>query len=232
MDVTPQELRSAEFKESFRGYAREDVTEALEKCAATIEHLTAQVEELQGGHDGDSPLPNRSDSDVIARTLVLAQKAADDAVTEARARAEEMLIEADTRAQATVNEAEMNARRLAEAERRRHEEELRGLEAQRDRLTTDVDALEAFVDGYRDRVRSAIEADLASLSGSLIVEPPTAKPDLRGVEDDTPAPAATAPAIVSTVAPSTPPAEPAPDADVTDVRSVVRDPEWVPVSGG
>ncbi|MBM3661223.1 MAG: DivIVA domain-containing protein, partial [Actinobacteria bacterium] len=47
MDVTPQELRDIEIRESFRGYHRDVVDELLERAAATIEHLEHQIRILQ-----------------------------------------------------------------------------------------------------------------------------------------------------------------------------------------
>ena len=45
MDVTPQELRSSEIKDSWRGYDRDEVDDLLERAAVTIESLTQKVQE-------------------------------------------------------------------------------------------------------------------------------------------------------------------------------------------
>ena len=47
MDITPQELRDIEIRESFRGYHRDDVDDLLERAASTIEHLEHQIRVLQ-----------------------------------------------------------------------------------------------------------------------------------------------------------------------------------------
>ena len=47
MDVTPQELRDIDIRESFRGYHRDEVDELLERAAGTIEHLEHQIRILQ-----------------------------------------------------------------------------------------------------------------------------------------------------------------------------------------
>ena len=152
MDVTPQELRDIEIRESFRGYHRDDVDELLERAAATIEHLEHQIRILQerlasgprrparvrpapaprrpgtraGSRTGAAPVPvpRGPDGDVIQRTLILAQRAADEAVAEAQARAAQVTGEAEAKAQAMVAEAESTARRIAETERRRIETEI------------------------------------------------------------------------------------------------------------
>src|SRR6516225_4367948 len=109
MDVTPQELRDVEIREAWRGYHRDDVDELLERAAATIEHLDEQVRQAQARaaqaptpppatRPAPTPAPTPApaerrpagvDTDVIQRTLVLAQKAADEAVAEARAKSQQ-----------------------------------------------------------------------------------------------------------------------------------------------
>ena len=118
---------------------------------------------------------------MLQRTLLLAQRAADDAVNEAQAHARKLIEESEARAQALVGEAESTARRIAEGERRRLEEEISDLSTRRDQLSVDADALDEYVSGYRDRVRSAIEADLERL-GNPTIEPPSTRPELHDVE--------------------------------------------------
>ena len=71
---------------------------------------------------------------MLQRTLLLAQRAADDAVNEAQAHARQLIEESEARAQALVGEAESTARRIAEGERRRLEEEITELSSRRDTL--------------------------------------------------------------------------------------------------
>jgi cell division initiation protein len=186
MDVTPQELRDVEIREAWRGYHRDDVDELLERAAATIEHLEEQVHSVQTrAAQAPNPPPARTpapvapapapteerrpsgiDTDVIQRTLVLAQKAADEAVHEARATAQQMLVESEAKAQSLVSEAEASARRIADTERRRLEEEIGQLTSARDTLNADVDALERYEQEYRIRLREAIHAELETLENA------------------------------------------------------------------
>src|SRR4051812_28942404 len=206
MDVTPQELRSSEIKDSWRGYDRDEVDDLLERAAVTIESLTQDLQEAASrpapaapapapvaAAAPDVPLPSsRDDADMLQRTLLLAQRAADEAVNEAQARAKQMLEESEAKAQALVSDAEATARRIAEGERRRLEAELLDLSARREQPRADADALEEYVSGYRDRIRAAIEGDLAKLDGDD-VEPPSERPEIHEVEipvDRGPAPTA------------------------------------------
>src|ERR1700730_1323272 len=200
MDVTPQELRDVEIREAWRGYHRDDVDELLERAAATIEHLDEQVRSAQTRvaqaptpppartpapvAPTPAPMPERRppgvDTDVIQRTLVLAQKAADEAVHEARTKAQQMLAESETKAQSLVSEAEASARRIADTERRRPEEEIGQLTSARDTLNADVDALERYEQEYRIRLREAIHAQLETLQATRHVS--SDRPSLHNVQ--------------------------------------------------
>src|SRR3954470_9184585 len=223
MDVTPQELRSSEIKDSWRGYDRDEVDDLLERAAVTIDSLTQDLQEaasrpapaapapapVAAAAATDMPLPSsRDDADMLQRTLLLAQRAADDAVNEAQARSKQLLEESEAKAPALVSDPEAPPRRIAEGERRRLEAELLDLSARREQLRADADALEEYVAGYRDRIRAAIEGDLANLGGE--VAPPSDRPELHEVEipiEREPAPTA---AVAAVVEPA-----PAPDVDLT-----------------
>ena len=111
---------------------------------------------------------------------MLAQRAADEAVAEAQAKARQILDDAETKASTMVNEAETNARRQAETERRRLEGEVLELGARRDALVADVDALEQFETDYRARLRRSLESDLELLSSKGSVSLP--RPTIHNVE--------------------------------------------------
>jgi len=195
MDVTPQELRSSEIKDPWRGYDRDEVDDLLERAAVTIESLTQKLQEAASRPVSTAPqaapapaavatdvtLPSsREDADMLQRTLLLAQRAADDAVNEAQTRARQLLEESEAKAQSLVSDAEATARRIAEGERRRLEAEILDLSARREQLRADADALDAYATGYRERIRAAIEADLENLTGDI--EPPESRPEIHDVD--------------------------------------------------
>ncbi|MCL4292160.1 MAG: DivIVA domain-containing protein [Acidimicrobiia bacterium] len=178
MDVTPRELRDTDIREAWRGYSREEVDELLERAAATIERQAGQVRSLTeklGGLESETAR-NRETEDMLHRTLLLAQRTADEAVTEAQAKARKTLEDAETKAHMLVSDAEATARRTADAERRGLETAVRDLGARRDALLADIANLESFEAGYRDRLREVIEADLSTLQsrGPAHASPPPA----------------------------------------------------------
>src|SRR4051794_26540364 len=183
MDVTPRELRDIDIRERFGGYNRDDVDDLLERAAARIEGLESQVRDLSTRAEaGDAESgKTRETEDMLHRTLLLAQRAADEAVAEAQTKARQILDDAESKSRAMVSEAETNARRQADTERRRLEGEVLELGAKRDALVADVDALERFESDYRARLRRAVEADLEMLSSKGSVAP-SPRPTTHDVE--------------------------------------------------
>ena len=105
----------------------------------------------------------RETEDILHRTLLLAQRAADEAVAEATAKSRQMLDEAEMSSRRLVAESEAEARRKGEAERRRLEDEIVELAGRRDTLLADVEALTRFEAEYRERMVRALESDLSAL---------------------------------------------------------------------
>jgi cell division initiation protein len=184
MEVTPQELRGSEVKEAFRGYHRDEVDMLLERAAATIEDLTDQLQNGPRPRALPASLVNRNDAETIQRTLILAQRAADNAMAEAEETARVLVEESESKAKTLVSDAEASARRIHDEETRQHEAEIAALLARRDRLQADADALETYANEYRDRVWAAIESDLAKLG--VMIDAPSPRPELHDVDSGTP----------------------------------------------
>lgn len=198
MDVTPHELRDAEINEVKRGYDCDAVDELLERAADTIEALQHKVD-LAEQHARDAEargVTARESEDVLQRTLLMAQKAADDAIADANARAAAITAAADAQARITIDDAATSAQREATAQRLALESEVRGLAARREALSADVDALERFEADYRARLRRAIEADLDALAVTREPVAASARPAVHDVgSGPAPAGAVSTPAV-------------------------------------
>ncbi len=254
MDVTPHELRDCQITDAFRGYNRDEVNELMERAAATIETQAEKIriltERVSTVHTDATR--TRDNEDIIQRTLVLAQRAADDAIADANRQASEILADAEARSRAMVDAANDEVRRVHDVERARLDAEIDNLTARRDGLHADVEALEGWEREYRGRVIGQLEADLATARAKkAIVAPPA--PVARSEERATasidistppPAPAVSAPAPAAPTppepkpvpAPATPaaPAAKAGDIDLTTERAqpAADVAEAVPVSAG
>ncbi len=229
MEISPRELRDIEIHSAVRGYDRDEVNELLERAAVTIESTNerlTQVQERLSSAQAEAGR-TRETEDILHRTLLLAQRAADEAVAEATAKSRQMLDEAEISSRRLVADAEADARRKGEAERRRLEEEILELAGRRDALLADVEALTRFEAEYRERMVRALEADLFALR-SRPTTAPGARPEPSDVE--LPEHEEAYPAAVVVDAPaepivSTPQPVPAlaTDADVLDDPHATRD---------
>src|SRR5205085_4061791 len=172
-----------EIRAEMRGYSRDDVNDLLERAAATLEAANERVTQMterlntaqsETGH-------TRETEDILHRTLLLAQRAADEAVGEATAKSRQMLDDAEMQSRRLIADAEADARRRGETERRRLEEEVIDLAGRRDALLADVEALTRFETDYRDRMARALEADLTALRSRPAASPGT-RPEPSEVE--------------------------------------------------
>ncbi len=183
MEITPRELRDVEIKEGLRGYHRDEVNDLLERAAQTIEAANERIQQLTDRLAAAQSEAGRTreTEDVLHRTLLLAQRAADEAVAEATAKARQMLDDADIQSRRLVADAEAEARRKGESERRRLEEEIVDLAGRRESLLADVEALTRFEAEYRERMVRALEADLFALRSRPTTAPGT-RPEPSDIE--------------------------------------------------
>jgi len=179
-EVDSFKARVAEELEALQAQAQ--AMEARARAAvAKLQELTQQGLAQRTEGDQSSPPPPSAPApsssagaaassgdvpDMIARTLLLAQRTADAAIADARREADVLVSEgreeasrllesARAMAARTVDDARHEARRSAEDERVRIENEVQALLARRDFLVSDVDHLELYIQTERERLREA-----------------------------------------------------------------------------
>lgn len=170
-------LRTVEFRETLKGYHRDDVDEYLEKAAVEAEGLQEQLrqntERLRKATETIAQLetmlaakpeapvvvapaePVIAD-DTLQRTLVLAQKFVDETKAEAEAEAARM-----------ISDAESQARRLQAESEQRLREEIARLESNRSHLSHEVETMARQLETERERLRSALAEMLSWVDGNL-----------------------------------------------------------------
>ncbi len=181
MDISPQRVRSAEFKTVRKGVDPDEVTTFLGDVADELERAQNQstameararaaVARLQELSEGDAAAPaaetaaepadvhvSVDESETISRTLLLAQRTADTAVADAQAQADQILATANEEAARTLDSTrEMSASMLDEA---RAEARQVG-EAERAAVAGEVEALKAR--------RDFLESDVQHLESFLV----------------------------------------------------------------
>ena len=109
-ELTAQVIREAQFREGWRGYSQAEVDDFLEQVATGVDVLQARNRELVGASVARPTVAAADDS--IRRTLVLAQRAADLVVSEAKSVADKLVGDATERSKTLVSEATLVAEKL------------------------------------------------------------------------------------------------------------------------
>src|SRR6202521_2160535 len=133
-------LRTVEFRETLKGYHRDDVDEYLEKAAVEAEGLQEQlrqsgerlrpaaerISQLETPLEQQPPPPPAEPAvpdDTLQRTLLLAQKFVDQTKADAEAQAARTISEAEFGARKMTEQAQAQASQIAsEAEQRLRDE--------------------------------------------------------------------------------------------------------------
>lgn len=104
---TAWEIRNVEFTKNMGGFKAAEVEVFVDRCAETVESLTAEKEELSKklGILADKLQEYRRDEDSIRAALVSAQRLGDSVVRDANQKAQTIVDEAKAQADAIVAEA-------------------------------------------------------------------------------------------------------------------------------
>jgi DivIVA domain-containing protein len=213
MEMSPQRVRSVEFKTvrkgadpdevtAFLGDVADELERAQNQSAAMEARARAAVARLQEASDSAPAAPavtvdaSVEEVDTISRTLLLAQRTADTAVAEARSEAARIVGSANDEAVTTldsaretaaalIDEARSEARRVGETERVAIAGDVEALKARRDFLEVDVEQLELFLADQRSRLREAATS-LIDLTERIPGGLGAARAPLLSASDDVP----------------------------------------------
>ncbi len=170
-------LRTVEFRETLKGYHRDDVDEYLEKAAVEAEGLQEQLRqsgerirqaaervaeleaELAAKPAAPPPAEPSVADDTLQRTLLLAQKFVDETKADAEAQATRVLAEADAKARLLTDQAQSQASQIQAESEQRLREEIARLEGSRGELSHQIESMSRHLESERQRLRSAL-ADL------------------------------------------------------------------------
>ena len=132
---------------------------AAEQAARAMQAELEQVR-AQGG-----PTAGADGEQQALRVLMMAQRTADDHVSDARREADTLLSEARTKAEEVTREARAKADALERDARQRHQEAMGGLDAKRTALQKHIEELKQFEREYRTRLKAYLESQLRDLDG-------------------------------------------------------------------
>jgi DivIVA domain-containing protein len=131
---------------------------AAEQAARAMQ---AELEQIRGG-----AAPTGADGEQQAlRVLMMAQRTADDHVSDARREADKLLADARAKAEDVTREARSKADALERDARARHAEAMGGLDTKRTALQKHIEELKQFEREYRTRLKAYLESQLRDLHG-------------------------------------------------------------------
>ncbi len=147
---------NAELKAQLDRLQREKAAaeQAARSMQAELEQLRASGGDMAG--DGEQQ---------ALRVLMMAQRTADDHVSDARREADKLLSEARAKAEELTREARAKAEALERDARQRHQEAMGGLDAKRTALQKHIEELKQFEREYRTRLKAYLESQLRDLEG-------------------------------------------------------------------
>ncbi|MDX2382372.1 MAG: DivIVA domain-containing protein [Acidimicrobiia bacterium] len=183
MELSPQAVRNAQFKGARKGLDPDEVRTFLAGVADELERAqnqstameararaaVARMQEMTESAPSPAtevPAASADEAETISRTLLLAQRSADQAVADAKQEADKVLAAANLEASRTLEgsqetsarlleEARTGAREVGKEERIALDAEVNALMARRDFLESDVEHLEQFLVAQRGRLRDA-----------------------------------------------------------------------------
>lgn len=171
MELSSQAINSTEFAQVRKGYDPEEVKSFLARVGAAVDemrsHLVASDARARAAMARVQELSAREpvmsgDTDVISKTLLMAQRTADAAVADAQKSADATLADADHRSRSMLTDAEARSSdmvRQAELMATTHmESELRALNERKAALNTEVEQLNERIVAERERVAAVIES--------------------------------------------------------------------------
>ena len=165
-DITPQSITAATFRTVRKGYDPGEVRDFLASVAGRMQQVQADAEAMEARaraalaklHATERAIepPLVDEAETISRTLLLAQRTADETVEQARREAARLVDEAEAAARAAHAEAWEEAHSEVEA-----------LRARRDFLAGDVEELERFLSAQRVRLGEVAERLMGFVSAPI-----------------------------------------------------------------
>jgi cell division initiation protein len=166
MSLTPEDIQAKRFHDGFRGYNHEEVDVFLDEVAAAFEALLKEVaagraraEELEA-----QLFELKGTEGMLKRTLLAAQRAADEAIAEAKGEAGRLVSVAEAEAAAAVAAARQQAEDIVAAANAR-QAEIEELDCR----------LRAFQAAHRATLRAHLEDQLRALDDLPAVPGPASE---------------------------------------------------------
>lgn len=165
MSRTADEIRDVDLRQSVRGYNIDQVDDLLDEIADDLERVTAERDALQRrlATVEEELAEARELEQTLKRTLVHAQRAAEQTVDDARTQADELLAAARRDAAEERDEARREADRLRVEATESARADVDELHRRKAALEDEIESLRRFEQDYRTHLGGSIRSLLARL---------------------------------------------------------------------
>ena len=208
-----REIAQKQFHDAWRGYDQEEVDDFLDRIVETMGQLERDNSALiQRVRELEQTLStSREAEEMLKKTLVTAQQAAEEAIGKAKAKADQLIGEAEERARRANDEARQKVTALESDIRRRSVDADRDFTERKKVIEAEIERLRAFESELKQRLKNYLEQQLKALSA---LQDRTA-PAVRIPEARPPAAAPQQPVRSEAEAPQAQPAQKDPSASGT-----------------
>lgn len=176
MDLTARDIHEKQFHDAWRGYNQEEVDDFLDRVAEVLDRVQRENAALQTRvNELDSAVAaSRDTEEMLKKTLVSAQQAAEEAISTAKAKASDLITEAEERARRSIDEANERVQNAEAEARRKTLEAEREHERRRTELDANIERLQGLENELKNRIKGFLDQQAQALQGLEIVGPPPA----------------------------------------------------------
>ncbi|AEF95124.1 DivIVA domain protein [Desulfotomaculum nigrificans CO-1-SRB] len=167
--LTPMEIQAKEFNKSIRGYDVKEVDNWVQKVKENYERLYVENHELKERlEQNEQSLVHYKDlEDALQRTLVMAQKNAEDMKNNAEREAKVILEQAEMAAKTIKQRAEEEAEQMLKEASQKAEEMLKMADQRVGAILEEYRRLERQANVFRVKFKAFLEAQMDMLEGKL-----------------------------------------------------------------
>lgn len=182
MDLNAGDVHQKQFHDAWRGYNQEEVDDFLDRVAETLDRIQRENHALyQRMRELEQTVAtSREAEEMLKKTLVTAQQAAEEAIGKAKAKAQQLVSEAEERSRRAADDARARAAQADAEMQRRSTEQERAYAARKRDLDASIERLRTYEAELKQRLKMFLEQQLRALDSLPDAAPPRVQgPSLR-----------------------------------------------------
>lgn len=165
MDLTARDINEKQFHDAWRGYSQAEVDDFLDKVAEALDNALRERETFRrrASELEQAVSTSRDTEEMLKKTLVTAQQAAEEAIAKAKAKAEQLVTEAEERATVANEESRRRIQTIEEEVRQKNADAERQHAAKEREYEAAIEKLRSIEADVKQRLRAFLEQQMAAL---------------------------------------------------------------------